>query len=105
MVVPVGKAWLLARQRGKIALQEVAEALPRGVDIFAVAKDEIHRHLEHLVDLAFIAETLVEHEGQPAGAKSEERRVGHEGFRQWKTRVCRESKKKKYKRRHTIRKL
>src|SRR3546814_6736583 len=71
MVVPVGKAWLLARQRGKIALQEVAEALPRGVDIFAVAKDEIHRHIEHIVDIAFIAETLVEHEGQHAGRSEE----------------------------------
>src|SRR3546814_16369683 len=63
------EARLLARESGKLALQEIAEALPRGVDIFAVAEDEIHRHAQHIVDIAFIAETLFEHEGQHAGAR------------------------------------
>src|SRR3546814_16577851 len=52
MVVPAGEARLLARERGKLALQAIAEALPRGVDIFAVAEDELNRHAQHIVDIA-----------------------------------------------------
>jgi hypothetical protein len=37
MVVPVGDMRLLARQRRKLALQEIAEAEAGGIDIAAVA--------------------------------------------------------------------
>ena len=69
MIVPVGDVRFFAGQRGQLALQEVAEALPRSIDIFAVAEDEIHRHVEHIVDITFIAEAVLEHEGQHAGAR------------------------------------
>ena len=72
MVVPIGKPWQFARQDRQLTLHEIAEAETRGVDILAVAEDEIHRHVEHVIDIAFIAEAILEHEGQHTGA----RRIG-----------------------------
>ena len=56
----------------QLAVEEIAEAFAGDVDIFAVAEDEIHRHVERIVAVAFVAEAVLEDEGQHAGA----RRVG-----------------------------
>ena len=72
MVDPVGDRRPLAGQHRQFAVEEIAEAEARGVDIFAVAEDEIHRHVERIVAVALVAEAVVEHERQHAGA----RRVG-----------------------------
>ncbi len=58
----------LAGQRGQLAVQEVAERLAGDVDVFAVAVDEVHRHVEHVVEVALEAEAVLEHERQHAGA-------------------------------------
>ena len=63
---------LFARKRRQLAVDEVAEALARGVDILAVAEDEVHRHVERIVAVALVTEALVEHEGKHSGP----RRVG-----------------------------
>jgi hypothetical protein len=68
VVGPVRQARALARQRGELAADEVAERLSGGVDVLSVAEDEVHRHVEHVVDIARVAEALVEDEGQHAGA-------------------------------------
>src|SRR3546814_7343063 len=67
-LLPILLRRLLARKGGQPAIQEVPEALARRVDIAAVAVDEIHRHIERIVGIAFIAEAVLEHEGQHAGA-------------------------------------
>ena len=59
---------LLAGQRRQLAGEEIAEALARGVDVSAVAEHEVHRHVEHVVEVALVAEAVLEHERQHAGA-------------------------------------
>ena len=68
MVLPVGLGRLLARQDGEFAAEEVAERQAGGVDVAAVAVDEVHRHIEHVVGVALVAEAVLEDEGQHAGA-------------------------------------
>ena len=68
MVGPVGEPRLLARQLRQLAVEEVAEALAGDVDVLAVAVDEVHRHIEHVVAVALVAEAVLEHERQHAGA-------------------------------------
>src|SRR3546814_16910476 len=63
---------LLAGQDRQFALQEITERQPGGVDIAALAIDEVHRHIEHIVGVAFIAEALFEKERQHPRA----RRIG-----------------------------
>ena len=70
MVVPVVHRRLLAGQDRQFALQEIAEAEARRVDIAAVAVDEVHRHIERIVGVAFVAEAVLEHERQHAGARA-----------------------------------
>ncbi|MCY1173613.1 hypothetical protein D9M73_137790 [compost metagenome] len=69
MVVPIVERRLLARQHRQFALQEIAEGEARSVDICAIAIDEVHRHIERIVGIAFIAEAILEHERQHAGAR------------------------------------
>ena len=66
VIGPVAQGRLLARSRRQLALQEIAEALPRSIDVLAVAIDEVHRHIEHVVGIALEAEAVLEHEGQHA---------------------------------------
>ena len=68
MVGPVGERRRLARQRRQPAGHEIAEGLAAGVQIAAAAIDEIHRHVENVVDPALEAEAVLEREGQHAGA-------------------------------------
>src|SRR5690606_21478053 len=42
--------------------------LPGGVDVPALAEHEVHRHVEHVVDIALVAEAVLEHERQHSGA-------------------------------------
>ena len=56
----------LARPRRQLALEEVLEILARGIDVLAVAIDEVHRHIEHVVGVALEAEAVLEDEGQHA---------------------------------------
>ena len=53
---------------GQLALHEVAERLASDVDILAVAIDEIHRHVEHVVDIALEPHAVLERERQGAAA-------------------------------------
>jgi hypothetical protein len=53
---------------GRRPFEEVAEAAAAGVDVAAVAVDEVHRHVEHVVDIALEAEAVLEHEVEHAGA-------------------------------------
>ena len=68
MVLPVAQARQLAGQRRQLPLEEVAEGLARRVDIGPVAVDEIHRHVERVIGVAFEAHAVLEHEGQDPGA-------------------------------------
>ncbi len=52
----------------QFAVEEGAEALARDVDVLAVAVDEVHRHIERIVEVALVSEAVLEHEGQHAGA-------------------------------------
>ena len=68
MVGQVGQPRLFAGQLRQLAVEEVAEALAGDVDILAVAEDEVHRHVERIVAVALVAEAVLEHERQHAGA-------------------------------------
>ena len=68
MIGPVGHGRFLARQYREIAFQEIAEAESGGIDIFAIPEDKIHRHVEHIFGIMFIAEAVFEHEWKHAGA-------------------------------------
>ena len=67
MVGEVRHERLLALEPFQPPVQEVAEALAGDVVIEAVAVDEVHRHIEREVQIALIAEAVLEHEGQHAG--------------------------------------
>ena len=68
VVGPVVDRRQLARPRRQLALEEILEVLARGIDVLAVAIDEVHRHVQHVVDIALEAEAVLEHEGQHAAA-------------------------------------
>ena len=59
-----------ARQRGEFAGHEALEVLPGEVDVAAVLEAEVHRHVEDVVDVALVAEAVLEHEVEHAGALS-----------------------------------
>src|SRR3546814_2131275 len=52
----------------ELAAHEVAEALPAGIVIDAVAVAEVHPHVEQVVDVALVAEAVLEHDVEHAGA-------------------------------------
>ena len=64
----IGHQRLLAGERRQAAVEKVAEGLAGDVEIFAVAVDEVHRHIERVIEIAFVAEPVLEHERQHAGA-------------------------------------
>ena len=68
MIDPVTRGRQFARQNRKLTLQKVAEAEPRRVDIFAVAIDKVHRHIEHVLGIALVPEPVFEHEAEHPGA-------------------------------------
>src|SRR3954469_14554259 len=54
VICPVGDRRLLAGELGKLAIDEGSKAFARYIDIFAVAVDEVHRHIEHVVAVALV---------------------------------------------------
>src|SRR3546814_5067936 len=58
VVRPVGHRRQRAGQHRELAAHEVAEALPAGIVIDAVAVAEVHRHVEQVVDVALVAEAV-----------------------------------------------
>ncbi|MNI44686.1 hypothetical protein D3C73_990720 [compost metagenome] len=54
VIRPVAQRRQLARQHRQLALHEIAEALPAGIVVDAVAVGEIHRHVEQVVDIALV---------------------------------------------------
>ena len=68
MVGPVRGGRLLAGQGREPPLEKIAERLPAGVEVLAVAIDEVHGHVEHVVGVALEAHAVLEHEGQHAAA-------------------------------------
>src|SRR6187200_2103935 len=68
MVGPVVERRPNAGQRLELARHEIAERGARHVDIVAVAIDEIHWHIERVVDIALEAHALLKGEGQKPGA-------------------------------------
>ena len=69
MIIPVADRWLLAGIDIQIAIQKIPEILASRIDVFAIAIDKIHRHVEHIVCIAFIAKAIFKYEGQHAGAR------------------------------------
>src|SRR5512132_46673 len=67
MVRPVADRRDLTGKTGQPTSHELAEGLPGDVDVAAVAVDEVHRHIEHPVDIALEAEAVLEDEGGDAG--------------------------------------
>ena len=72
MIVPIVHRRLLARQDRQFALEEIAERQASGVDVFAVAINKVHRHIERIVGVALIPKAILEHERQHPGP----RRIG-----------------------------
>ena len=68
MIRPVAHRRQRAGQRRQLAGHEVAEALAAGVHVFVIAIREVHRHVEQVIDIAFVTEAVVEHEVEHAGA-------------------------------------
>src|SRR5690606_14931723 len=62
MIRPVDEARTLPGQCRELPFEEIAEALARGIDIVAVPEHEIHRHVERIVAVAFVAEAFLEDE-------------------------------------------
>ena len=68
MVVEVLHGRLLAGHHRKLAFQEILERQAGGVDVLAVAVDEVHGHIEDIVDVTLEAEALLEDKRQRAAA-------------------------------------
>ncbi|KZS00494.1 Uncharacterized protein APZ42_003179, partial [Daphnia magna] len=68
VVDPVAHQRDLARKGWQAAGDEVAEGLAARVEVATVAVDEVHRHIEHPVDIPLEAEPLLENERQDAAA-------------------------------------
>ena len=68
MVGPVADKRQFSGKCGEAAGEKIAKRLPARVDIGAVAVDEIHRHIEHVVDIALEAEPVLENKRQGAAA-------------------------------------
>ena len=68
MVVPVAISSAFRREARAVFHPENRGSLARRVDIFPVAENEIHRHIERVIGIALIAETVFKYERQHAGA-------------------------------------
>src|SRR5579883_136582 len=68
MIAPIADRRPFARKTGETAREEIAEGLPGDIDIAAVAVDEVHGNVEHVIDIALEAEPGFEDEGQQPGA-------------------------------------
>jgi hypothetical protein len=68
VIGPIRHLRLDVRHFGDFVRQEIAKTPARQIDVFAVAIDEIHRHIEHVIDIALEAHAGLEHPRQHAGA-------------------------------------
>ena len=68
MVGPIFERRPQTREGRELARQEVAKRGASNVDIAAVAIDEIHRHIERIIDVALEAHAGLERERQQPGA-------------------------------------
>ena len=68
VVRPVGQGRALARQARKPALEQIAKRLPGHIDVLVAALDEVHRHVERIVDPALETHAGLERPGQHAAA-------------------------------------
>ena len=68
VIDPVGQRRAQVAVARQLAGEQVAERQPRHVDILVLALDEIHRHVERVVDIALEAHAVLERERQHAGA-------------------------------------
>ena len=68
MIDPVGQRRLFAGQLRQLAVEESRGSSRRRRRYIAVAVDEVHRHIERIVAVALVAEAVLEHERQHAGA-------------------------------------
>src|SRR5438876_12431117 len=68
MIGPIPDARDLPRQRGQIPGQEITERLAARINVLAAPINEIHRDVEHVVDVALEPDTRLEHKGQCAAA-------------------------------------
>src|SRR3546814_18089937 len=86
MIGPVALSRQFAREGRESSLQEVAEALSGGINIFAVPVNEIHGYIERIVCITLVPEAILKNKRQHPGARavsvrpyrSEERSVGKE---------------------------
>ena len=67
MVGPVVDDRSLTLQRRQASAEKIAEALPGGIDVATVAIDKVHRHVEHVIDIALEAEAILEDKIKQAG--------------------------------------
>ena len=69
MISPIRKRRNLARHRGQLAFKKITEGLAERIDIFAVAIDKIHRHIERVIHIALKPHTVLKDERQHTGAR------------------------------------
>ena len=68
VIGPIAECRRLARQRGQLPVKEIAERLTQRVHIGPIAVDEIHRHIERVIDPLLKPKALFEHKRQHARA-------------------------------------
>jgi hypothetical protein len=70
MVGPVADTRDVIGQRRQLAGHEIPKRLPARIDVSSVAVHEIHRHIEHVIDITFEPEARIEDKRQRATAVS-----------------------------------
>src|SRR6516162_1621731 len=64
MIGPVAQSWDIVGQHRQLAGDEIPEGLAARVDVASAPVDKIHRHIEHIVDIALEAKTVFEDKRQ-----------------------------------------
>ena len=67
MVCPIRHGRVLARQLSELAREQIPKARAAHVVIVLAAFDEIHRHIERVIDVALESHAVLECKGQHAG--------------------------------------
>ena len=70
MILKIGHGRQLPLESGEHTIHEIAEGLSGNIDIVVAAMQEIHRHIEDIIDPLFIAEIGVEHTGRNTASRS-----------------------------------
>ena len=82
MILKIGHGRQLPLESGEHTIHEIAEGLSGNIDIVVAAMQEIHRHIEDIIDPLFIAEIGVEHTGRNTASRSVGIRPGMRPCRQ-----------------------